>query len=65
MDPQGHQSRGGCIDQISCQHGPESLIWDSKWSCGARVEGPSNVGPLALEEKKRGILDSGEMKDIQ
>lgn len=50
MNPHGHQDGDGCVEQISSQNCPESIIRDTKWSCGARMERPPDVGPLALKE---------------
>ena len=49
VNPQGHQDGSGSVEQVSCQHTPENLIWDTKWSCGTRMQRSSDVGPLALE----------------
>lgn len=49
LNPQGHQDWGGSVEQVSCQHTPERFVWDSERSCGARVEGASDVCPLTLE----------------
>lgn len=49
LNPHGDQDRGGCVEQVSCQHTPERFVWDSERSCGTRVEGASDVCPLTLE----------------
>lgn len=48
VNPQGHQDGSGCVKQVSCQHRPENIIWDTKRSCGTRMEEPPDMSPLAL-----------------
>lgn len=49
MNTESYQDGSDRVEQISYQHRPESITRDAKWSCGTRMEGPTNMGPLALE----------------
>lgn len=51
VNTQGHQDGSDCVKQVGCHHHPECIIWDAEGSRGARMEGPPDVSPLALEGK--------------
>lgn len=51
VNTQGHQEGSDGIKQVGCHHRPECIIWDAEGSRGARMEGPPDVSPLALEGK--------------
>lgn len=54
VNAQGHQDGSDGVKQVGCHHRPEGVVWDAEGSRGARMEGPPDVNPLALEEKTQG-----------
>lgn len=53
MNTQGHQHGSDRVKQVGCHDCPECIIRNAEGSCGARMEGPPNVSPLALEGETR------------
>lgn len=53
VNPQGYQEGSESIEQVSCQHRPKNIIWNTKRSSGARMQEAPDVGPLTLEKTQK------------
>lgn len=52
VNAQGHQEGSDSVKQVSCQHGPESIVRNTERSSGAGMQEAPDVGPLTLEEEE-------------
>lgn len=53
VNTQGHQEGSDSVEQVSCQHRPKNIIWNTKRSSGARMQEAPDVGPLTLEKTRK------------